>query len=745
MNGTALKGTLVVELGGRIAAGVCGSILAQLGAKVVLVEIPVIKTFHDSKWQNRDQVALGKLSFLPKYTTDADLVLLHRLIKSSDAVLISSDIDDDIEKRLPPRLKEGRVVCDITAYGMSAQSESVADTELQVQAVSGIIDTTGSPKDQPIPIMLPIVEFMTGIYAASATIAALRVKRQSKIGQVIDMALYDCAFASQTTFLTNVLTGKTCSVNRIGNHHAMISPWNVFRAKDGWILICAGSDIQWQRLCKIMGHPELGTDKRYFRMLDRIAKVDEIDRLIQSWTTSLTVADCITRLSNEAIACGPIIEIKDYPSEPNLEYRSMIKSVFNPVSGRNVFVPNSPLRMSASPGRIPDRLQMPDADRDEIISIVTKQEGVSFSNKTVPSGSTSARLPLAGIRIIEIGHYTTVPLSTKYLAGLGAEVIKIEPPEGEATRDWQPMQDGQGYFFTYMNSDKRSMMLDLRTDHGVSVLRQLIKISDVLIENLKPGALAKRGFGPADIACLNPRIIYCSVSGFGVHSIYPGRPAFDTVIQAMSGVMDVIRCDGVPMKSGISSADHLGSAMAVVAVLAALEYRDCVGVGQIIDLSMQDIAAWMTQFAWNGQKEGRAPVSVICCSDGYVVAEATDLLLTSELQGVILMDLLRIRTTISRNELVTKLATCGITSAPILTVPEMVSHPRTKLRRLWFTVDKNGKKWPLLASPLRLLGTPPIVQFPMPTLGRDNAAILNMVSNKKQDSVMSTRSFGTHQ
>ena len=744
MNGAALGGTIVVELGGRIGVGVCGSILAQLGATVVLIEVPTIVTFRDSKWRNREQIAPGKLSFCPEGTRDTDLVLLNRLVQCSDAVLISSDIDDGMEKRLPPGWKEGRVVCDITAYGKTAQSERSADTELQVQAVSGIIDTTGMPNGQPTPIMLPMIEFMTGIYAAAATIAALRVKRQSNSGQAIDMALYDCAFASHTTFLTNILAGKPGSFNRIGNHHAMISPWNVFRAKDGWVLICAGSDLQWQRLCKIMGRPELGTDARYFRMSDRVANVDEVDRLIQSWTGSLTVADCIMQLSNESIACGPILEIKDYPSEPNLEYRGMVNRVFNPVEGRNVFIPGSPLRMSASTGRTPDRLPKPDADRNEIMHIVSRPKDVSLSSKTEPSGSTSARLPLEGIRILEIGHYTTVPLSTKYLAGLGAEVIKIEPPEGEATRDWQPTQGGQGYFFTYMNSDKRSMVLDLRTDNGASVLSQLISISDVLIENLKPGALAKRGFAPADIARLNPRIIYCSVSGFGVHSLYPGRPAYDTVIQAMSGVMDVIRCDGVPMKSGISSADHLGSAMAVVAVLAALEYRDCEGRGQFIDLSMQDIAAWMTQSVWNGQKESQGSISVVCCSDGYVVAEANDLALTSELHGVVSIEPSRIKTTMSRNELVTELVRYGITAAPVLTVPEMVSHPRTELRRLWFTVDENGEKWPLLASPLRLLGTPPIVRYPMPPLGRDNPAILNMIGHKKQDSVMNTMPAGAH-
>jgi crotonobetainyl-CoA:carnitine CoA-transferase CaiB-like acyl-CoA transferase len=397
----------------------------------------------------------------------------------------------------------------------------------------------------------------------------------------------------------------------------------------------------------------------------------------------------------------------------------MICRLRDPVSGGEIVLPGSPLYMSASGGKAPQRVPLPDADREEVCRLAAEKPSPVVSRQT----PGQAKAPLAGTRVIEIGHYTTVPLSTRMLASLGAEVFKIEPPEGEATRDWPPAQRGQGYFFTYTNSDKRSLVLDLRQDADAGVLRELIKGADVLIENLKPGALARRGFSAQSVAALNPRLVYCSISGFGAHSLYTGRPAYDSVVQAMSGLMDVVRSDGVPVKCGISSADLMGAEIGLLAVLAALAWRDRTGAGQYVDLSMQDITAWLTQTAWGGEEARRPPVSLIACRDGHVVAE---------LEGAKAAELARealghehaAARDLRRDEAVARLERCGVAAAPVRTVHEMLAEPQTAARELWFDVADGGETWPLLASPLRLLGTPPAVRKAMPALGRDTVAIL---------------------
>ena len=712
--GAALDGVVVVELGGRIGAGVCGSLLAQLGATVVVVEPPTSQPVA-GKWRHRAQFTAGKLSFQMDSTKSADRDLLRSLIARCDALVVSSDVDGGLDGFLPAGLEAEKIVSDVTAYGRTGPRAGQADSEWQIQALSGIVETTGMSEGAPVPIPLPIVEFMTGVYAAASIIAALRVRNLSGAGQAIDMALYDCAFSAMATFLPRPLAGSKEPIRRAGNRHAMIAPWNVYKARDGWILICVGSEAQWRRLCEIMDRSDLRTSEQLARTPGRLARAGEVDAQVQAWVGGRSIEDCVAALNESEIPCGPIVRIDGYPREANLEHRGMIRRLHDPVSGGDIVLPGSPLCMSASGGRAPQRVPAPDTDREEVRRLAAEKRPPAAPR----AAAQPANAPLAGIRIVEIGHYTTAPLSTRMLASLGAEVVKIEPPEGEATRDWPPVQRGQGYFFTYTNSDKRSLVLDLRNDADTGVLRELVRSADVLIENLKPGALARRGFSAEGVAALNPRLVYCSISGFGARSLYAGRPAYDSVVQAMSGLMDVVRSDGVPVKCGISSADLMGAEMGVLTVLAALAWRDRTGRGQYIDLSMQDIAAWLTQTAWGEGMAGRSPASVIACSDGHIVAE-----IAAGRPAELAREALMGAGDLTRDEAVARLARCGVPAAPVRTVHEMLAEPQTAARGLWLNVTDGGETWPLLANPMRLLGTPPAVRKAMPALGRDTAAIL---------------------
>jgi crotonobetainyl-CoA:carnitine CoA-transferase CaiB-like acyl-CoA transferase len=712
----ALDGVVVLELGSRIGAGVCGSLLAQLGATVVVVEPPASRRVA-GKWHHRPQFTAGKLSVCvdPDKPTDRDL--LGSVLAGCDALIVSSDMDGGGENALPAGIEADKVVCDVTAYGRDGPRAGQAHSEWQIQALAGIVETTGMADGAPVPIPLPIVEFMTGVYAAAATIAALRVRHACGVGQAIDMALYDCAFSAMATFLPRPLAGSKEPIRRAGNRHAMIAPWNVYKARDGWILICVGSDAQWQRLCEITERPDLRAAAQLARMPGRLARAGEIDAELQAWVSRHSIEECVAALNEGEIACGPIVRIDGHPREANLEHRGMICQLHDPLSRGDVMLPGSPLRMGASAGLAPQRVPAPDADREHVRRLAAK-------GRHPAAWQAARRQPkaaLEGIRIVEIGHYTTAPLSTRMLASLGAEVVKIEPPEGEATRAWPPAQRGQGYFFTYTNTDKKSLVLDLRKDADAGVLRTLIAGADVLIENLKPGALARRGFSPEGVAALNPRLVYCSISGFGAHSLYVGRPAYDSVVQAMSGLMDVVRSEGVPVKCGISSADLMGAEMGVLAVLAALAYRDRTGRGQYVDLSMQDITAWLTQTAWG--KARHSPVSLIACRDGHVVAEM-ETARSAELARRALGGEPASARDLPRDEAVARLVDCGVRAAPVRSVHEMLAEPQTAARRLWFSTTAGGETWPLLASPLRLMGTPPAVHKPMPALGHDTATIL---------------------
>jgi hypothetical protein len=210
--------------------------------------------------------------------------------------------------------------------------------------------------------------------------------------------------------------------------------------------------------------------------------------------------------------------------------------------------------------------------------------------------------PLAGVKVIEIGQYTTAPLVGKHLAALGADVIKIEAPDGEVSRTWSPGQRGMSYFFALNNTDKRTLALDLKHEEDCVYLKTLLADADVLVENLRPGALAKLGFDRRALGDINPRLLYCSISGFGIDSAYPSRPAFDTVIQAMGGLMDLTRSDGEPVKIGASAADILGGQAALFAIVARLA-APARGEGTFMEIAMQDVAAWSALFAAGHRRE----------------------------------------------------------------------------------------------------------------------------------------------
>jgi crotonobetainyl-CoA:carnitine CoA-transferase CaiB-like acyl-CoA transferase len=625
-----LDGVVVAELGARIAVGAAGSLLAQLGATVVLVEPPRPPADATLKWAQRDLFAAGKLSL-----GGGDDAAVAALRDAADVVLTSSDVD-----HAPPAPARHAIACDITACGSTGPLAGRAPSDADLQALCGITDTTGAGAGAPTAIGAPILELSAALYAAAAIVAA----RRAGVAQAIEVALYDCAINALTTFLPAHFGGGTPT--RVGNWHPLLAPWNVYPTRDGWVLICTASEPQWRRLATLIGQPALIDDASYRTTPDRVARRDAIDTLIAAWTRPRTIAECIAAVGAANIPCGPILTIADLPAEPNLAHRGMVHRLATPAGGR-LAVPGSPFRTSAWSGRAPARIPARDADRAHLAAWLA-------SRRAAPVRGTGGA-PLAGLRVVEIGQYTTAPLAARYLAGFGAEVVRIEPPGGEPARTWTPGQDGRGYFFVLANAGKRAVALDLATAAGKQALARLLDGADVLLENLKPGALARLGFDAARLAALNPRLIYCAISGFGADSAYPERPAFDAVVQAMSGLMDVTRSGGTPYKAGISAADIGGGQFALVAILAALVARDRTGRGHAIDLSMQDGAAWMTQTAWNrAGAAGDTP-----------------------------------------------------TAGPARTIADAVAHPHTAARGLIVhRPDVNGVLWPQHGTPMRLAATP---------------------------------------
>lgn len=246
--------------------------------------------------------------------------------------------------------------------------------------------------------------------------------------------------------------------------------------------------------------------------------------------------------------------------------------------------------------------------------------------------------PLDGLKVIELARILAGPWVGQTLADLGAEVIKVEAPQGDDTRQWGPPfierdEDKTASYFHSCNRGKSSVVIDFRTPEGQKALVDLVRDADILIENFKVGGLAKYGLDYASLAKINPRLIYCSITGFGQTGPYAHRAGYDYIIQGMSGFMSITgEPDGAPQRAGVAITDIFTGVYSTTAILSALHMRGSTGRGQHIDMSLFDCAvSVMANQALNYLSTGTpphrtgnyhpnlTPYQVFDCLDGHII------------------------------------------------------------------------------------------------------------------------------
>ncbi len=246
--------------------------------------------------------------------------------------------------------------------------------------------------------------------------------------------------------------------------------------------------------------------------------------------------------------------------------------------------------------------------------------------------------PLEGLKVVELARILAGPWAGQTLSDLGAEVIKVESPDGDDTRRWGPPfieRDGEeaAAYFHGTNRGKRSVVIDFGTEAGQARVRELVADADILIENFKLGGLAKYGLDYDSLSALNPRLIYCSITGFGQTGPYAARAGYDYIIQGMSGLMSITGApEGQPQRVGVAVTDIFTGLYSVTAILAAVHQRAVTGRGQHIDMSLLDCAVAVTanqamNYLSTGKAPGRignfhpnlAPYQVFDCADGHII------------------------------------------------------------------------------------------------------------------------------
>ena len=320
-------------------------------------------------------------------------------------------------------------------------------------------------------------------------------------------------------------------------------------------------------------------------------------------------------------------------------------------------------------------------------------------------------LSLSGIRVLELARYQAGPRGGMILSDLGAEVIKIERLGGEETRRNPPVVRGQSIYFTVYNRGKKSLCLDMRTDEGKAIFADLVRKSDVVLENFRPGTMAAMGFDYERLREINKGIILVSVSGFGQYGPYTDRPAFDPLGQAMSGLMSLTgKPVGQPLGTASSVVDRYTALHATIGTLAALRHRDRTGEGQLVDVCLLDSALTMVEIpaayylatGEEGGEGGRPPYKT---KDGWVVIAATSRDMAARLMTLVsgsAGDVSPITSsagddrrraldawcaTRTMDEVCTALLAEGVPVAPVKTIPEVVKDPHMWEREMMVKLD----------------------------------------------------------
>jgi formyl-CoA transferase len=375
--------------------------------------------------------------------------------------------------------------------------------------------------------------------------------------------------------------------------------------------------------------------------------------------------------------------------------------------------------------------------------------------------------PLDGLKVVDLTRVLAGPFCTMMLGDMGADVIKIEEPgHGDESRGWEPVVNGWSSYFLGVNRNKRSVALDLKQPDGASALQSLVAQADVLVENFKPGSLAQLGFGYAAVAAMNPRLVYCSISGYGGSGPRSGQSGYDAVIQGESGLMEVTgQPDGPPTRVGIAVTDYLAGLYAAQGILLALIDRQRTGLGQHVDIALLDsLMSALTlpagMFFATGESPHRmgndhpsiAPYETLTARDGLIIIAAGNPRLWAQLCSALdadhLTQDLRFLTNADRlvnraalkaelegllqqaplDDVIERLRAHNVPCGRVRSIGEALDDPQLQARDMIVVVQHSGLgPVKMLGNPVKLSRTPYGIRLPPPRLGEHTEEVLKTV------------------
>jgi len=604
-----LQGISVVEVAGGVATAWCGRLLGQLGASVVVAEPPEGSPLRaraprlpsgDSPWHH--WLNAEKASSIV-----ADEAALAELASGADVVLHPVDGTEragEIEA-LAERLRRAtqtQVFAALSPFGLTGPWRALASSELAEWAAGGHLAVTGERDREPVAGGGPWPSYFTGSTTVIAIMAALFDAGRTGQGQLVDIgAMESMAAAHQWTITTYTHHGyvKRRDGNRLAESY---HPLGINRSRDGWVQLASASNVHWEAVCVLAGCVELLADDDLLIPAARYDRADEIDEALAPWFAERSSAEAVAALQDVRVPASVVNDLPGVLADPQLEARRFWSEV--PALGPTARVPGPAVMIGAREPAQPVEAPALGDDRRWRASATTASR----------QGPKLPAVDLSGVRVLEFSVAWAGPLTGRYLADLGAEVIKVEhptarglgvvslgaaegwewgdlPPASVRNGTWPATDPGARWFnamgmFNKLQRNKRSLCLDIKSPGGTEILHRLVERSDVVLNNYSPRGVVSLGIDHPTLSAINPEIITVSMSGYGATGPQASHFSLGPILETHAGLASTTGYPGGgPLRVGVAFPDPAGGLLGTVATLAALWQRARTGQGQQVDLS----------------------------------------------------------------------------------------------------------------------------------------------------------------
>jgi crotonobetainyl-CoA:carnitine CoA-transferase CaiB-like acyl-CoA transferase len=539
---TLLSGFKVIQIGCGSAAAVCGRLLADVGARVTCVD------------PGAGTILLAHLNHGKAVAADATerregLAAAHLIVREGQPKDWLASPYDLAELR---RINGSATVVTISPYGETGPQANDPATDLTLFFASGIArQLTGQVDDLAEAPIRPVGEQSAFIGGLAAACAGMHASQGNQSGASIDVSIHEALATLAMTELARAGSGhKSWDRKRLSDGNG--ATVTILPASDGYAAISPREEKQWTSWLKAMGSPAWGADPRFVYKANRVKNWDALHALMSQWSRQHDkqwIADTAQRAH---VPSFPLREVSEHLDTPQMRHRRYYEP--HDLAGKAIQMPGTPFGLS-------------------VVASGRKQR--------TPKGS----MPLSGIRVLDFSWVIAGPTTTRYLAAMGAEVIKVEAPgRGDPGRESE--------LHTALGQAKKSIVLDLKKPQAVEVARALAAKSDILIENYATGVMDRLGLGAAALKAVNPDLIYISASGMGRTGPDSQAVAYGTLLQCYAGFAGLNRHPDVAPRIGLAWLDPMCGLMLAFVAAAALWHRQHEGGVARVDFSMIEAMLW---------------------------------------------------------------------------------------------------------------------------------------------------------